>query len=246
MARQITLERLEHLVRWQSDMVGADLRHESADLRVELNDSIRRYREWISDRGASFYLREWTGTLPIGPGHPDTDPTVNLAFGLLDISSVDPAVVQVYGIDVYENDEMNELVKVEFQQRNFYSDDLRSLLDYRTGPSAFFIYDSTKVAILPPVRAALKFVLWYLPDIRDLTEDEDVFDPALNGGEKWVVWDVCEKIASRDNYQPMLAAAVNGKATVATELVRRAPARVKGGMSRIDTKARQSRSRLPR
>lgn len=246
MARTFTIERLEALVRWQSDMVGADLRLEPDDLRAEMNESIRRYREWISDRGSSYFLREWTGTFPIGPGHPDTDPTMNLAFGVMDISSIDPPVVQVYGIDVYEDGDMNELTKVEFQQRNFYQNDLRSLLDYRSGPLAFFVYDSTKVAILPPAYAALRFVLWYLPDIRELTEDDDVFDPGLNGGEKWVVWDCCEKIASRDNYQPMLAAAVNGKASVSAELSRRAPSRVKGGMQRLDTKARMSRSRLPR
>jgi len=246
MARQVTLEALEAQVRWQSDMVGAELRHDPADLRLEIVESIRRYREWISDRGSSYFLRAWAGTLPVGYGHPDGDPTINLGFGVMDISSVDPPVVQVYGMDVYEGQSMNELQKVEFEMRNFYQNDLRSLLDYRTGPLAFFLYDSTKLGILPAVQASLKFVLWYLPDIRDLTEDDDVFDPAINGGEKWVVWDVCEKIASRDNYQPMLAAANLGKASIAQELSRRAPSKVKGGMKRLDTKARQSRSRLPR
>lgn len=240
MAKQVTVEKLEGLVRWQSDMVGAELRLEPADLRIELNDSIRRYREWISDRGSSFYLRPWAGTLPVGYGRPDGDPTINLGFGVMDISSVDPPVVQVYGMDVFEAGQAQELQKVEFEMRNFYQGSTDC------APVAFFLYDSTKIGILPAVQTTLKFVLWYLPDIRDLIEDDDVFDPAINGGEKWVVWDMCEKIASRDNYQPMLAAANLGKASIASELSRRAPAKVKGGMRRLDTRARESRSRLPR
>lgn len=237
MALPVRLDRLEEQVRWQADMLRADLRHTSADIRAELNESIRRYREMISDRGNFYFLAEHAGTMPIGQTPARGDGSVNLPFAVMQVEGLDPFPVRIYGVDLMTTDgELIELERVEFQQRNFY----QHRRGTRGRPMAFFVYDGTRVALLPPPDSAYKYVLWYLPDIKQITEDSDIFDSGLPGGDKWVIWDTCAKLASRDNFPAMLAAAMNGKAEMEATILRK-PLVNAGGMERLDTAGRARR-----
>lgn len=237
----IKLSALEEKVRWQADMQRATKRHTSEEIRREITDSVRRFRELISDHGHPYFLRDFTGLTPVGVGLAKSDPSVNLPFGVVRIEGVDPPCLRIYGFDVACGDKYEELTRVEFSQRNLYQEVCGQ-------PLAFFVYDETSVAILPAPDRAYRYVLWYLPDIRPLINDNDEFHQGLVGGEEWVTWDVCQKLAARDNYPPMFAAAVNSKKEIEAEIVHKAGKLVTaGGIQRRDTyhrdKAKASRRR---
>lgn len=227
-------------------MERAELRHTSEALLVEINESIRRYREKVSDAGHHHFLQSHSGRLTPGAAVDPSDGETQFAWGVLELGVLDPAVVRIYGIDVRNGQRIDELTGIEWKQRNYYQDRFASS-DF---PQAFFVYDAATVGLVPPPNAAYAYTLWYLPDIRDLVGESDVFDPGLVGGEKWVVWDVCHKLASRDNYPPMIIAADAGRAKVETDIISRAgKISMVGTMRRLDTKGRNAqkgwRSRWP-
>jgi hypothetical protein len=234
-AQEITLAELEAAVRWQADMERAELRHSSTDLRKRINQSYRRYRELVCDHGHSYFLQSHSGRLTIGPAIDQSDNTTELAWGKLDVGVLDPAVVRVYGLDIHTSGGSYELTGAEWKQRNYYQERF-ARSDY---PQAFFVYDGNTLGLLPPPSSALPYTLWYLPAIRELTADDSVFDMGIEGGDQWVVWDVCHKIASRDNYPPMLIAAERERANVTVELISRAgKIAMVGTLRRLDTRGR--------
>ncbi len=195
MARPVTIKELEASVRWQADYQRALLRHTSDDVRLAINNSLQRFREIISDEGYTYFLKIHNGNLPAGLAK-DPDNGRDRAWGELDISSFEPEVVRVYGIDVKINNWWNRLTAASLLERNDY----QTRGDNSRYPVAFFMYDETKIGILPPSREEYEFNLLYLPLLPPLLNDEDVFNPAVPAGDEWVIWDVMLKLIVRDNY----------------------------------------------
>jgi len=216
-------------------MERADLRHTPESIRRELNQSIRRYRELISDAGHSYFLQSHSGRLTPNPAVDASDGTTELAWGRLELGVLDPPIVRIYGVDVRHGSKVTELTGAEWKQRNYYQD--------RWGnsgiPSAFFVYDGSTLGILPAPNADYAYTVWYLPDVREIEDDGDTFDPGIVGGERWVVLDVCYKLAVRDNY-PGVAANIERERMVAqSELMSRAgKISMVGTLRRLDTRGR--------
>ena len=233
MARNKTLAQLRALVRWQADISGLTLRHTDADLTTEINQSIQRFREMVSDNGFQYYLTTSTGTLPVGQ-------TAPYPFGVLDLAAVSPNVVRVHGLDVTVNSQTHSLDAVDFAERTRYQ--------YPDGPSggvpvAFTMWTDTKVAILPPSQSAYSYVLWYLPVSTDLSADADTFDGKA-GWETWIVWDVFHKLIHRDTYPQLFASVATERANIQADILKRSRhLQRQGPMVKRDTRG-DKRSKL--
>jgi hypothetical protein len=234
-AREVTLAALEEAVRWQADMERAELRHTPASIQREINQSIRRYRELVCDAGHSYFLNSHSGRLSPAPAVDTSDSATELSWGKLDLGVLDPPVVRVYGVDVRQGSYVTELTGAEWKQRNYYQERYGN-----TGaPMAFFVYDSTTLGILPAPNSALAYTVWYLPDVRELEQAGDVFDPGIVGGERWVVLDVSYKLALRDNYPGVAANIERERMVVQSELMARAgKISMVGTLRRLDTRGR--------
>jgi hypothetical protein len=234
-AREVTLAQLEEAVRWQADMERADLRHTGASIRREINQSIRRYRDIVSDAGHSYFLQSHSGRLTPGPAVDPSDGETAVAWGKLELGVLDPPVVRIYGVDVRHGSYVTELTGAEWKQRNYYQERYG-----QTGePAAFFVYDATTLGILPAPSADYAYTVWYLPDIRELEQDGDVFEPGLVGGDRWVVLDVSYKLALRDNYPGVAANIERERMVVQSELMSRAgKISMVGTLRRLDTRGR--------
>lgn len=210
MARTVTLDQLRSRIRWQADVSGLTLRHTNADLTTEINQSVQRFREMISDNGFQYYLRTATGTLPVGK-------TAPYPFGVLDLSAVSPNVVRVFGIDVTVNSTTHSLDAVDFAERTRYQ-----YPDGPTGgvPVAFTMWTDTNVAILPPSQTAYPYVLWYLPVQTNLVADADTFDGKV-GWEDWIVWDGFHKLIHRDTYPALFASVATERANIQQDILKR-------------------------
>ncbi len=187
--RTRTLTNLLVDIRWQADQLGATLRNDDTSLTRALNQSIQAFREWISDNGFAYYLKNANGTCPIGAMSP-------FAFGKVDITSVSPAVVRVYGFDLVIDNVVYSLDAVAFAERNnfqgFLSDTNKSGI-----PISFTMYDNNTIALLPPAQSAYPYTLWYLPVGADLAAGGDLFD-GIAGWEEWLYWDVLMKLVVRE------------------------------------------------
>lgn len=235
MARSRTIKELEDMIRWQSDQEEAELRHTSADLRRAMNQSIQRYRERISANGHAYFLESHSGQLTPGAARDPHGTNTKYAWGLLDISSLSPQVVRIYGLDITSHQVITELECVEFSQRNYF----QWGVDDTDIPTAFFGYDEFKIGILPPPDHGYQYTLWYLPLQEDLLEDDDEFNPGLPGGEQWIVWDVMSKLLVRDNYPRLIAAAQAEREAIMVDLLQRASSHSRvGSVKRIDTRNR--------
>ncbi len=210
MARLKTLDQLRALVRWQADAAGLTLRHTDNDLATELNESIQRFREMISDNGFPYYLTTATGSLPVGVTSPHP-------FGVLDISALSPSAVRIYGLDVTVSGTTHSLDAVDFAERTRYQ-----YPDGPTGgvPVAFTMWTDTKIALLPPSQSAYSYVLWYLPVATDLSGGSDTFDGKA-GWETWVVWDVFHKLIHRDTYPALFASVGAERDRLRAEILKR-------------------------
>lgn len=208
--RTRTLTNLLADVRWQADQLGATVRHDDSSLTRALNQSIQRFREWVSDNGFAYYLVPSTpGSLPVGATSP-------YAFGQLDISAVTPAVVRIYGLDVTVNGEIISLDPVAFGERNSF----QHFEDSGGIPVAFSMYSNTKIAILPPSQSAYQYVLWYLPVASDLSSGSDTFD-GIAGWEEWLVWDMLIKIIVRDDAPNAAQIALTERDRIQADILKR-------------------------
>jgi hypothetical protein len=225
-ARTKTLAQLRALVQWQPDTSGLTLRHSTADLNTEINQSIQRFREMVSDNGLPYYLTTETVTMPVGPTSP-------YAFGVLSLSAVTPSVLRVYGLDITVSGEVMSLDAVDFRERNSFQS--RELSGNGT-PIAFTMWDDSNVAILPASDSAYSGTLWYLPVAADLSADADTFDGKA-GWETWIVWDVVHKLCVRDSYVQMIPVVLAERDRVQGEVLRRSRSLQRvGPMTKRDTR----------
>jgi hypothetical protein len=200
------------MIRFQSDTAGLTLRHTDADLLIVINQSIQRFREMVSDAGFSYYLT------PSAAASFTTGATSPYAFKVLDIASLSPTAVRIYGIDVTVSGAIHSLDAVDFAERNKYQ--------YSDGPStgvpvAFSMYSDTKVAILPPPDATYAYTIWYLPQVTELSAGSDTFDGKA-GWEEWIVWDVFHKLIHRDTYPQLFASVATERDRLQADIVKRA------------------------
>jgi hypothetical protein len=232
MASSVNIAQLEQRVRWQCDIADeAELRHTSEALRREMMQSIRRYREKVSDNGHPYFLVPKTVSLTPGPASaPDG---TKYQWGLLKTESFEPAIVRIYGVEIHFNDRTRQLQAVEFSQRNDFG-------RWPTDPVAWFGKDETDICLLPPPDAARKCTVWYLPVVPDLLDDDDDFNPGIPGGDQWVVWDMKVKQLDRDNYPDQYAVAVQERERTWMELEARVSSHQRSdAVLRQDTRGRR-------
>lgn len=187
MSRTVTLSQLRDDVSTQADIVGivsSSERHTPTMLNRYINQSIHRFRERLAAEGAPRYLTSTTGTLTAGTTSP-------YPFSLLDLSSVTPGIVKIYGVDITVNSSIQTLDGVSFAQRAAYGSQPGT-------PAAWAQYDTTKIVILPAPSSAYAYVVWYLPVFTDLVSDTDSWD-GVAGWEQWITWDVVSRVIIRDN-----------------------------------------------
>lgn len=187
MARTRTLAQLEADVLWQADREGTALRNASAQVRRAINQSIAEFREAVSESGDPYFLTKSQGSLSVGPTSP-------YHFALLDLSSLSPAHLRVYGFDVNVNGFWRSLDPAMFRERN----DVQLMQAGGSSiPLQFFQFDRSSVGYAPASDAAYNYLLWYLPVHADLTADADAFD-GMNGWEDWVVFNAVARLLLRD------------------------------------------------
>lgn len=200
MSRPRTLALMRTDLRWQADQLGATLRHDDASLTRIINQSIQRWREWVSEEGSPLYLTPHSGTLTVGPTSP-------YAFGTLDFSAWLPTPVHVYQLEVTVNGQVLDVPQIPFEQRNQYQGIFGPTPTGATQsiPVGYFRYGST-LGIVPPPQSAYPYTAWYMGQSTDLATDNDTFD-GIAGWEEWLTWDCLIKLLVRDHDQAAIAAA---------------------------------------
>ena len=188
MARTRSLANLLTDIRWQADQLGATVRHDDPSLTRALNQSIQRYREWLSEQGSPLYLTPKSGTLTVGA-------TAPYAFGTLDMSAWSPTAVHIYQLEVTVNGRILPVPQIPFEHRNQYQGSY-PYSGQQTGiPIGFFRFQNT-LGIVPAPTGAYPYTAWYMPLFADLS-GSDTFD-GIAGYEEWLIWDVMVKLIVRD------------------------------------------------
>jgi len=191
-ARTRTLALMREDLRWQADQLGATLRHDNPSLTRVINQSIQRWREWVSEQGSPLYLTPHSGVLVVGP-------TAPYAFGAIDFSAWVPTPVHIYLMEVTVNGQILDVPQIPFEQRNQYQGIFGPTPTGSTQsiPVGFIRYANT-LGIVPPPQSAYPFTVWYMGLGTDLVADVDAFD-GIAGWEEWVIWDCLIKILVRDH-----------------------------------------------
>jgi len=181
----VTLAQLEDDVRFQADLIGATVRHTSAQIRRLINQSIQEFREAISNEGDTRYLVPYSSTLTAGATSP-------FAFGSLDVSGISPSIVRTYKLDITVDSVVIPLEHRPFRESSDWGGPIVTGI-----PATWSHFQTAKIALSPAPNAAYPYTLWYLPVLADLSGDSDTFD-GVAGWEGWVVWDVVCRLLIRD------------------------------------------------
>lgn len=210
MSRTVTLSQLRTDIATQADVsISSSGRYDPTKLNRYINQSINRFRESLSSEGVQHYLTSATGTL-------GTSATSPHPFYLLDLSAVNPGVVRVYGVDIQYQGVTTTLNHIPFTDRDNYGGPTNKGI-----PDAWANFGTYKLAIFPPPSQAITYVVYYLPVATDLSSDSDTFD-GVSGWEDFIVWDVVEKLAARDNYAQAYALITQTKAGIWAGILRNA------------------------
>lgn len=159
-----------------------------------INESIQDFRIELSNADVEFHLTSASGTLTAGV-------VSGTAHGSMPLPD---NAFAVYGLDLTVGGQLVNVDPMTFSSRNDHQCGTT-----KTGvPTGFHISGvglesettvGTGTIILSPAPdAAYAYRLYYLPVWVDLDEDDDVFN-TIGGGDRWVVWDVCVKVAARIN-----------------------------------------------
>jgi len=213
-ARTRTLTQLLADVRWQADQIGATLRHTDADLTRAINQSIQRWREWVSEQGNPLYLTPHSGTLTVGP-------TAPFAFGTLDMTGFSPTPVHVYQFEVTVNGQVLDVPQIPFEHRNQYQGVFGPTPTGSTQsiPVGFFRFGNV-LGIVPPPQSAYPYTAWFMGLAADLVSGSDSFD-GIAGWEEWISWNVLVKILVRDRDPAVYATATTERDRLQTEFSQR-------------------------
>jgi hypothetical protein len=159
-----------------------------------INESIQDFRIELSNADVEFHLTSATGTLTAGV-------VSGTAHGSMPLPD---NAFAVYGLDLTVNGQIVNVDPMTFSSRN----DSQSGTTKTGVPTGFHITSvgvetettvgSGTILLSPAPDAAYPYRLYYLPVWTDLDEDDDVFN-TIGGGDRWVVWDVCVKVAARIN-----------------------------------------------
>ena len=166
----------------------------NALLNEWINESIQDFRLELSNEDVEAFLTTATGTLTVGV-------VSGTAHGSVPLPD---SAYAVYGLDITVSDRVSAVPPMSFAERNDYQSGTT-----KTGvPLGFHITNigaetettvgAGTIILSPAPDAAYPYRLWYLPVWVDLDEDDDVFN-TVGGGDRWVVWDVCIKVAMRIN-----------------------------------------------
>lgn len=214
MSRTRTLTQMLTDVRWQADQLGAVLRNDDTGITRALNQSIQRYREWLSEEGNPLYLTPHSGTFAVGA-------TAPYSFGTVDMSSWSPTPVHVYSLEMTVNGRVLDVPQIPFEQRNDYQSRYADpILGNQSGfPVGFFRQQST-LGIVPPPSGAYPYTAWYMPLLPDLVSGGDTFD-GVAGYEEWLVWDVLVKLVVREREGELYAIATAERERLQADILQR-------------------------
>lgn len=189
MARNVTVAQLTTDICSAVDVaLSTEGRYQQALFTRRINQSVQRLREKLSNEGVQHYLTHAAGTLTPGATSPHS-------FAVLDLSALSPALVRVYGLDV----------KVGGLSQTVCQVDLSDARDRYGGPDATGVpsgwanYGTDRLALFPPPREALPYVVYYLPVLPDLVSTSDTWN-GVAGWEDYVLYDVAIQLLGRDNY----------------------------------------------
>ena len=188
MARTRTLTELIADVRNLADIEGATLRHTDARITREINQSIQRFREWVTEEGFGLFLTPYTVNLTVGA----TSPYV---WREVDLSALNPTVAHVQAVECIVNSQAYDLDKIPFESRNEYHQN-------NSEPAAWIQYGDS-IGILPPPQSDYAITVWYLPVFTDLVAGSDTFD-GMVGWEEWLRWNVLIALLTRDQYAGLI------------------------------------------
>lgn len=205
MSRTRTLAQLRSDVENQSDIVGASARYSPTLLNRLINQSIQRFRERVSIEGSTRYLTQTSGTLTTGAAS-------GLPFQVIELASAQPNCVRTFGVDLTINGQIVTLEHRPFEERTKFG-------NRPAVPIAWAPYGETKVAIMPPPVGSYPYTIWYLPLLPDLTADSDAWD-GVAGWEDFIVWDVFQRLATRDTYEKVFAQASVVKDQIVADIIR--------------------------
>jgi len=191
-ARTRSLTDLIADVRNLADIEGATLRHTDLGITREINQSIQRFREWVTEEGFGLYLTPYTVNLTVGA----TSPYV---WREVDLSILNPPVAHVQAVECIANGQAYDLDKIPFESRNEY-------LQQNAEPAAWILYGDA-LGILPPPQSTYPITVWYLPIFVDLVAGTDTFD-GIVGWEEWVRWNCLIPLLTRDQYAALIDNAV--------------------------------------
>lgn len=195
MGATLFLSQLLTDIRDQADISGATARHGATLLTRLANQSHRHLRRRLSMDGAQQHLVSTNATLGTGTTSP-------YPFYVLDLTHVAPSIVKCFGVHITVQTEVIPLNQVPFT----------SITDYggtnSTGvPRAWAALNAAKLAILPAAGTAYPYVVWYLPVVADLVNDNDVL-ALVEGGDEFITWDCVARLIVRDQYPQAFAMAI--------------------------------------
>jgi hypothetical protein len=205
-------------VRYLADIEGQTDRHPDADLLRRVNASIRALRGMVTARGAPYFLTATTAatlasTQVSGEGYSEVPyPTT---------------AVQIHGVDVEPSSGSGAWYPLQpiswGQRRNarIPGPGYPEFFAVRTIPAGSGSSTVAGTIALFPAAGSGQYKIWYLPDFTDLviTGGTDVF-LGLPDWHEWVMWNVVEDIAARDDDQrETFAIAREKKAAAETRLV---------------------------
>jgi len=211
-----TLTQLLDDIRFQADQLGETLRNDDTHLTRLLNQSIQRWREWVSEQGHPLYLSTATGTLPVGAANG------NVSYGTIDMSSWTPTPVHVYALEIRVSNTVINLRQIPWESRNDYQGRLFNTFYQgvtNSQPAAFFRIGQT-LNIVPPSQAAYTYTAYYMPLFTDLANPSDVFDGEA-GWEEWLVWDALVKLIVRDQEPERYQMAVTERDRIQGDILQR-------------------------
>jgi len=219
MSRNVTLTQLLTDIQSQADYVGAATtgRYPNTITTRFINQSIQAFRERLSNEGATHFLVSTTGSLTSGATSP-------YPFNVLDLSSVSPSVVRIYGVDLtISGGRVKSLSYTPFTERASFEGPVVT-----SEPRGWSTFQTRKVVILPPPNQGYTYVVWYLPVLADLSSGSDTFD-GVAGWEDFIVWDVVCRMLMRDVTSSAFAMANGYRSEVWMNILRNATKVTKAG-----------------
>jgi hypothetical protein len=243
--KSVTLATLIAEVRSRADIESQTARHTDTQLIWWINRAWQMLRLKLTKDGVTPMFLKWSTPAAMTAGV-----KAGYSFGEL---SLPADAAEVFAIDVtISGNEIQSLLPCDLGQRNEY----RNQFGEATGiPRTFWVEDvgleSTTtlsqghIALLPAPDRAYTYSIGYVPHWVDITNTTYVFNSVANYDE-WVIWDVVQTVAARDNdMQGTASIAFAKQQAVWNDLVSSSRIQRVGPVARVDV-ARQMRSQARR